>query len=615
MTQTLPSHAPGAGLPAPDYTVGPAAAGRRPVTMRVDGDRVYGTLYEPTPAAARGRRVGVLVLEQLSWHRMHHRLARKLAAAGYYALTFDFRGRGESEGGDDKAMWERHHVPASMLADTRQAVATFRALVPLEHLVAYAYCQACHVAARCAREAGFEGLICAGATTIDEYFRQNYRGVLSGLPNLAEIGDLEMFEHLTDYDGALLFIHGERDLFLAASPLAHLAQRADAWSQAGPGREYEMCTVQGADHTFAARPHESIVIEYTLRWLDRRYGLGYPAEWQGPPPTPAPATLTRVEGPEDQVPLLATGAVVLPPDPSRPGEEATLWRLELPDGRSFGLTDSLRRLVGLIDGHRTVGEISVTLSAEIGHEVTPAQISRLLHERLAPLGVLVPDSRGEGDEEESGMTDILIRCYQPGDRLRALLDNLTRVTHTPYNVILVVGKRHAARNQNLALDRALTRYAVFLDDDVLLTEGWLERLRETMDRTGAGAVSGRQLGMDGRPLYTSAGCPEGAIIEAPIGGTCFMFRNDLGLRFDEAYVRSQWDDVDFMFQLYERGYKTYIDGRVNFYHWAEGKIWRNQNLLYFQEKWTKRGLLQGWVAYRYANGHIVSLIPSRVMED
>jgi hypothetical protein len=257
-----------------------------------------------------------------------------------------------------------------------------------------------------------------------------------------------------------------------------------------------------------------------------------------------------------------------------------------------------------------VAELSAALSEELGRAVSAEQIRGLLHERLAPLGVLEPDARGEGGEDESGMTDILIRSYAPGERLRALLDSLTRTTRSPYNLTVVVGRRHAARNQNLGLERARTRYAVLLDDDILLSDGWLERLRETMERTGAGAVSGRQLSMDGRPLYTSAGCPEGAIIEAPIGGTCFMFRNDLGLRFDEAYVRSQWDDVDFMFQLYRLGLKTYIDGRVPFHHHAEPRIWRNQNLLHFQKKWTEAGLLQGWVMYRYGDGHIVTLLPS-----
>ncbi len=614
MTQVLPIIAPAAGRPAADYEVGAAARGRRPVTMRVDGDRLYGTLYEPTSEAARGRHVGVLVLEQASWHRMHHRLGGELAAAGYYALTFDFRGRGESEGGKDREMWERHQVPPSMVADTRQALAVFRAIVPLDHVVAYAYCQACHAAARCAVEGGLEGLICAGATTIDEFFRQNYRGVLSGLPEVTQLPDLEMFEHLQNYAGALLFIHGAGDLFLAASPLEHLAQRADAWSQSGSGREYEMCSVKDADHTFATRPHESIVLEQTLQWLDRRYGPGYPREWQGAPPVAAPAgvAVTKgTDGPADQVPLLVTGAVLIPPDRGASGTPPGGWRLGLPDGRAFALTDGLRRLVRLVDGQRSVGRISRMLSDDLGRPVPVEQVHRLLHDRLAPLGVVDPDARGEGGEAESGMTDILIRCYSPGDRLRALLDNLTRVTRSPFNLILVVGKRHAVRNQNLALDRARTRYAVLLDDDILLTDGWLERLRETMDRTGAGAVSGRQLSMDGRALYTGAGCAEGAIVEAPIGGTCFMFRNDLGLRFDEAYVRSQWDDVDFMFQLYECGFKTYIDGRVPFYHWAEGKIWRNQNLLHFQQKWTERGLLQGWVAYRYSSGLFVTLIPSR----
>ncbi|HWP29485.1 MAG TPA: hypothetical protein VNM50_08095, partial [Chloroflexota bacterium] len=76
MAQLLPPTPAGRTHPLPDYELGPAAGGRRPVTMRVEGERLYGMLYEP--AAPRGR-VGVLILEQLSWHRMHHRLAQRLA--------------------------------------------------------------------------------------------------------------------------------------------------------------------------------------------------------------------------------------------------------------------------------------------------------------------------------------------------------------------------------------------------------------------------------------------------------------------------------------------------------------------------------------------------------
>jgi GT2 family glycosyltransferase len=151
----------------------------------------------------------------------------------------------------------------------------------------------------------------------------------------------------------------------------------------------------------------------------------------------------------------------------------------------------------------------------------------------------------------------------------------------------------------VGLDRALTRYAVFLDDDVILTEGWLERLRETMDRTGAGIVYARQLRTDGSPLSTSNACPNGEVAEALSGGACFMFRNDLGLRFDEYYVKSQWDDIDYAFEFYQRGYKSYVDGRVDFYHYNDPKIWRAQNLCYFIDKWTRKGLLRGWTLYKY----------------
>jgi len=78
-----------------------------------------------------------------------------------------------------------------------------------------------------------------------------------------------------------------------------------------------------------------------------------------------------------------------------------------------------------------------------------------------------------------------------------------------------------------------------------------------------------------------------------------MFRTDLGLRFDERYVRSQWDDVDFMFQLYERGYTALVDGRVDFWHHNDPKVWRAQNLVYFVNKWMAKGLLRGWAMYTY----------------
>jgi dienelactone hydrolase len=569
-----------------------------PVTLARSGESLYAMYYPPTGEPPLGPRVAVLVIEQLGPHRMNVRLSRVLAAAGYPVLTVDFRGRGESEGAGNAA-GERHEVPEAMVDDARTALAELRRRALPERVVLFGACQAGHVAARCAATAGADGLVLAGVVNFDAYFREHYRGILPGVPRVSDLPTSDLFEELGDWRGPLLLVHGGSDPYMDPHRLLDLAE---AWLEQAPGRALEMRIVDGSDHTFSSRPREQVLIHETVAWLERRYGPGYPRAWQGPPPTDTTVGITRVDGPEDQVPLLATGTLLLPPDAAPADEGAAQWRLALPDGRSFALTDPLRRLVALVDGHRTVGEITAMLSRELGRALPAEQVGRLIRERLAPLDVVEPDSRGEGGEAESGMTDILIRCYEPNDRLRALLDNLTRVTRSPYNVILAAGRRSAVRNQNVALDRARTRYAVFLDDDILLTDGWLERLRETMDRTGAGAVSARQHRMDGTPLASAAAVEPHEIAEICFGGACFMFRNDLGLRFDETFVRSQWDDFDFIFQFYELGYKCYVDGRVTFYHHADPKICQDQNYAYFTRKWTQKGLYRGLMFCRYPQG-------------
>ena len=571
---------------------GPATA-PVPITRELNGERVYMMYRPPHMPLPPGPRVGVLVLEQSGPHRLNVRLARALAAAGYATLAVDFRGRGESEG-DLHDDGQRHLLLDSMIDDARLALRVLHEVAQPEKVVLFGACQAGHIAARVAALDGADGLIGAGIVNFDEHFRLHYRGVLPGLPRLSEADTLDFFEHLATWRGPLLLLHGTDDPYMEHERLLALAE---AWLGKAPGRGLEMRILEGSDHTFSSHAREQVVIAEAIAWLERRFGPGYPRAWQGPPPTLEVQGRPRQDGPEAWVPLLATGALILPNEGGNPP-----WRLELPEGRSYGLTEPLKRLVALIDGHRSVAEITERLSQEMGRPVTVGQVARLLEDKLAPLGVVTPDSRGEGGEEESGMTDILIRCYEPNDRTRALLANLTQVTRSPYNIILVVGHRSAVKNQNLALDRVRTRYAVFLDDDVLLTPGWLERLRETMDRTGAGAVSGRQLRMNGEPLASAAAVAPGQIVEIAFGGACFMFRTDLGIRFDERFVRSQWDDFDFLFQIYERGYKGYIDGRVDFYHHADPKYVTDQNYDYFVRKWTEKGLYRGLMFCRYPGG-------------
>jgi dienelactone hydrolase len=569
----------------------------RPVTLVSEGLRLYAMYHPPKGEPRPGPRVAVLVLDQLGPHRLNVRVTRALVAAGYPVLAVDFQGQGESEGADPPH-GERHEVPAHMLDTGRLALAELRRLADPDRVAIFGACQAGHAAAGCAAvEPGVDGLILPGVTQFDEFFRATFRGILPGLASVPLVPDLGVFDTLADWQGSVLLIHGSTDQYVPPNRLLELGER---WVTAAPDRHLEMRVLDGADHAFTARPREQVVIAETVAWLERRFGRGYPRAWQGPPPAATAAPRTRDDAVEAFVPLLTTGVLVLP-DP-KPADVAPAWQIISPDDRYFALTDPLRRLVALVDGQRTNAQISTELSRELGRTISPGQVAAILRERLQPHGLVDPDSRGDGGEQDSGMTDILIRCYEPGDRLRALLDNLTRVTYSPYNVILAVGKRHCVLNQNVALERARTRYAVFLDDDILLTDGWLEKLRETMDRTGAGAVSGRQLRLDGEPLASAAACAPGEIVEICFGGACFMFRNDLGLRFDERYVRSQWDDFDFIFQIYERGFKAYIDGRVDFHHHADPKHCMDQNYDYFVRKWTEKGLYRGLMLCRYPGG-------------
>jgi dienelactone hydrolase len=569
----------------------------QPVTLVREGHRLYAMYHPPKGAPRPGQRVAVLVLEQLGPHRLNVRVTRALAAAGYAVLAVEFQGQGESEGADPPH-GERHEVPPHMIEAGCLALAELRRLASPDRIVVFGACQAGHAATWCAVTDGHvDGLILPGITQFDEFFRATYRGILPGLAPVHNVPDLGVFDTLANWAGSVLLIHGSADQYVHPNRLLDFGER---WVEAAPDRHLEMRVLEGSDHAFTARPREQVVIAETVGWLERRFGPGYPRAWQGPPPTAVPAPRPRDDSVEAQVPLLATGTLVVP-EPS-PSDVAPAWRLVSPDDRFFALTDPFRRLVALVDGRRSNAQISAELSRELGRTISPDQVAAILRDRLQPLGLVAPDGRGDGGEVESGMTDILIRCYQAGDRLRALLDNLTRVTHSPYNVILVVGKRHCVLNQNVALERARTRYAVFLDDDILLTDGWLEKLRETMDRTGAGAVSARQLRLDGTPLASAAACAPGEIAEICFGGACFMFRNDIGLRFDERYVRSQWDDFDFIFQVYERGYKAYIDGRVDFYHHADPKNCMDQNYAYFVRKWTEKGLYRGLMLCRYPGG-------------
>lgn len=129
-------------------------AGEIPISFLSKGAVIRGVLHRP--AGSNG--VGVVLLHGWSGNRLGpHRLfvlqARRLAALGYHALRFDFRGRGESEGETFSVSIE------TMVEDAQAAQTAFRAATDVKRLYFLGICSGCKVAIGAAvRCSGIAGL-------------------------------------------------------------------------------------------------------------------------------------------------------------------------------------------------------------------------------------------------------------------------------------------------------------------------------------------------------------------------------------------------------------------------------------------------------------------------
>jgi pimeloyl-ACP methyl ester carboxylesterase len=103
----------------------PAGQPVRPVSFFSDGHRLDGLLYTPAGLAPGERRAGVVLCVGYTYLKtmVVPDVARALAAAGYVALIFDYRGFGDSQG----PRWRL--IPAEQVSDARAAL-TFLADQP-----------------------------------------------------------------------------------------------------------------------------------------------------------------------------------------------------------------------------------------------------------------------------------------------------------------------------------------------------------------------------------------------------------------------------------------------------------------------------------------------------
>jgi uncharacterized protein len=276
----------------------------REVVLPVEsaGETLLGLVAQPEAMNA----TGVLILVggpqyRVGSHRQFVLLARRLAAEGYAAMRFDFRGMGDSTG--DFPGFE--HVGADIDA---AIAAFFRACPALKRVVLWGLCDAAsaallysgehqdaHLAGLCLLNPWVRSEGSLAETRIRRYYLQrllqrdfwlklldgrfrlgqsltslgqNLRSVLAGSgrspgkPCFQE----QMADEMRRFPGRLLLILGGEDM---TGKEFELAARSDpAWAGVLGRPDLACHRVAGADHTFSSRRWRQEVEQVVLDWLN-----------------------------------------------------------------------------------------------------------------------------------------------------------------------------------------------------------------------------------------------------------------------------------------------------------------------------------------------------------
>ncbi|MFO0773138.1 MAG: glycosyltransferase family 2 protein [Nitrospiraceae bacterium] len=241
-----------------------------------------------------------------------------------------------------------------------------------------------------------------------------------------------------------------------------------------------------------------------------------------------------------------------------------------------------------------------------------------------------------------GFTSLVIPVFNQLEYTVRCLDSLRRHTTLPYEVIVVDNAstdgtpaylrelhergqiRVIANRANLGCAKAWNQgvraahgdVIGILNNDIVVTAGWLEGLREFMTRGGHGVVApaGREgalnYDLDAYAAQFTDRCR--AATRAELYGPCFLVARHVFDRvglFDDAFGYGGCEDVDFHWRVLQAGMSVRMTGSVLIHHFSmvtqtafgrsERKRYSEANVTYFTQKWgrTVRG---NWAQRRWA---------------
>ena len=200
--------------------------------------------------------------------------------------------------------------------------------------------------------------------------------------------------------------------------------------------------------------------------------------------------------------------------------------------------------------------------------------------------------------EDPAPLDIIIPTLRSREAVQPLVEEIEQTAACPVRIHATCASASAARNRNIGLEQAVSKTIIMVDDDITgLPPGWAVQMVAVMsDHPNCEMASPRLMTPDGRfgvmtglPSATRTDCE--VLRARELCTACVAIRNS-GLRFDEEYIGSGFEDNDFCRQLIVHNplaeFICIHDLRV--VHLNEkknqgGEFW-TANQRYFRHKWS-----------------------------
>lgn len=198
----------------------------------------------------------------------------------------------------------------------------------------------------------------------------------------------------------------------------------------------------------------------------------------------------------------------------------------------------------------------------------------------------------------SGEVRVIVPTCKKYDEIASLvyLMETSRGTIGPRDVYCTCQQVSAAKNRNLGLDICnIGDIVIMVDDDIInIPDNWdLIMVDPFYRRNDIVLSSARLLNVDGsvQPVMGGAGTHLYGYVEVPLAPTAMCAFIYTGIRFDENYVGSGWEDTDFCRQLKKEhnNKKFIINNDIRVTHSNEMKNQQGEvyvrNRRYYNAKW------------------------------